>query len=101
MTQRYLQSMVSKCLVMGHAPKEMVSLFGYDPVVEADMDNPVGQLLSVLDNLDAFIPLNEMNYRSVVENHTWTKRWQAIASTLLPDVPTSWTAAAPPLVQRG
>ena len=93
--------MVSKCLVIGHAPKEMVSLFGYDPVVEADMDNPVEQLLSVLDNFHAFIPLIEMNYRSVVEDHTWTKRWQAIASTLFPDVPTSWTAAAPPLVQRG
>lgn len=101
MTQRYLQSMVSKCLVIGHAPKEMVSLFGYDPVVEADMDNPVEQLLSVLDNFHAFIPLIEMNYRSVVEDHTWTKRWQAIASTLFPDVPTSWTAATSPKVQRG
>ena len=93
--------MVSKCLVVGHAPREMVDLFGYDPVVEADMDNPAEQLVSVLDNFEAYIPLIEMNYRSIVEDHTWTKRWQVIASTLLPDAPVSRAAAASPKVRRG
>jgi hypothetical protein len=101
LTQRYLQSMISKCLVVGHAPREMVDLFGYDPVVEADMDNPAEQLVSVLDNFEAYIPLIEMNYRSIVEDHTWTKRWQVIASTLLPDAPVSRAAAASPKVRRG
>jgi hypothetical protein len=84
MTQRYLQSLVSKCLVVGHAPKEMVSLFGYNPVVEADMNDPAGQLLSILDNFHDYVPLIEMNYRTAVEEHTWTKRWQTIASAIFP-----------------
>ena len=31
MTQRYLQSMASKCLIIGHAPAEMTALFGLQP----------------------------------------------------------------------
>ncbi len=35
MTIRYLQSIASKCLIVGKAPKEMIKLFGYNPVIDA------------------------------------------------------------------
>ena len=82
MTIRYLQSMVSKCLVVGHAPKEMVKLFGYNPVVEIDMEDPVGQIRSILDNFSDYIPLIEKNYTETLANHTWSKRWQQIAEIM-------------------
>lgn len=82
MTNRYLQSMVSKCLVVGHAPKEMVELFGYNPVVEIDMNNPIQQLDSILTNYLYYIPLIERNYENVLKNHTWRKRWNQIKEIL-------------------
>lgn len=83
MTIRYLQSIVSKCLIVGHAPKEMVDMFGYNPVIEIDMDNPVDQLNNILNNYSDYIPLIERNYKEVVENHTWEKRWAEIKENLI------------------
>jgi hypothetical protein len=82
MTTRYLQSMVSGCLVVGTAPKEMIRLFGYNPVVEADMQNPTGQLLSILDNFDSFHELIDKNRRMIMSQHTWQQRWNQISSLL-------------------
>lgn len=83
MTVRYLQSMASKCLIVGHAPKEMINLFGYNPVIEIDMADPVKQLQFVLNNFNNYIPLIEKNYIEVINNHTWDNRWQKISSILL------------------
>jgi hypothetical protein len=78
MTVRYLQSMLSKCLLVGHAPAEMIQLFGYNPLIEIDYANPAGQLLDILDHMDQYQPLIEKNYRAVREHHTWLKRWEQI-----------------------
>ncbi len=83
LTLRYLQSLASKCLVVGSAPEEMVRLFGYNPVIQADLQDPAGQLLSILENYDDFAALIEQNYRKVVAEHTWKHRWEQIASLLL------------------
>lgn len=82
LTIRYLQSMISKCLIVGHAPAEMIDLFSYNPVVEIDMDDPVNQLQYVLNNFKDYMPLIEKNYIEVVNNHTWVNRWQKISNIL-------------------
>lgn len=78
MTIRYLQSILSKCLIVGHAPAEMIDLFGYNPVVEIDYIRPAEQLKEILDNYESYIPLIEKNYQNVLENHSWEKRWLQI-----------------------
>lgn len=78
MNIRYLQSIVSKCLIVGHAPKEMIDLFGYNPVIEIEMHNPVGQLLTILDNFNNYQLLIEKNYQEVISHHTWKHRWEQI-----------------------
>lgn len=75
MTVRYLQSMVSKCIILGNAPKEMITLFGYNPVIEIDKENPEEQILSILNNYSNYFPLVEKNYQNVIKNHTWENRW--------------------------
>ena len=82
MTVRYLQSMASKCLVVGHAPQEMVELFGYNPVVEIDMEKPAQQIREILENFADYIPLIEKNYTETVTNHTWAKRWEQIVGIM-------------------
>ena len=82
MTNRFLQSMASKCLVLGKAPEEMIQLFGYNPVVEVNMENPAEQSIEILENYENYNELIEMNYKTVVENHSWAKRWDQISTIL-------------------
>ena len=85
MTIRYLQSMLSKCLIVGYAPKEMIELFGYNPVIEIDNENPSGQLEYLLENYTDYIPLIEKNYQQVIANHTWKSRWECIKTIYMTD----------------
>jgi hypothetical protein len=82
MTIRYLQSMASKCLIVGYMPDEMRSLFDYMPIVEIDDTDPAGQLIDILNNFDRYIPLIEKNYAYIRQHHTWEHRWKMIRSTL-------------------
>lgn len=73
-TLRYWQSMASKCLILGIMPEEMKYLFDYKPIIDINMDDPVGQINSILNNFELYIPLIEKNYLHVNEHHTWTER---------------------------
>lgn len=84
MTVRYLQSMVSKCLVLGHAPAEMIDLFGYNPVVEIEMENAADQVLGLLEDYESYLSLIERNYSIVTSEHTWDRRWERMSSLLFP-----------------
>jgi spore maturation protein CgeB len=74
MTQRYLQSMASKCLIVGNLPYDMLHLFDYNPIIEADLKNPIKQLREILTNFSTYIPLIEKNYEEVKKNHQWKNR---------------------------
>jgi glycosyltransferase involved in cell wall biosynthesis len=76
LTTRYLQSMASKCLVVGKAPPELNDLFGYSPIIEADLEDPAGQLKAILSQFEQYTDLIESNYEAVCQNHTWEQRWQ-------------------------
>jgi hypothetical protein len=78
MTNRYLQSFASKCLVLGTTPDEMKELFGYDPVLPVDMTDPAGQIVEILKNYNGYTPLIEKNYNECLKNHTWHNRWMKI-----------------------
>lgn len=82
MTIRYLQSMASKCLIVGYMPDEMRSLFDYMPIIEIDNADPAGQLIDILKDFDGHIPLIEKNYAYICRHHTWEHRWHAIRSAL-------------------
>ena len=78
MTLRYLQAMASKCLIVGIMPSDMEETFGYVPIVEIDMDNAAQQIIDVLDNYAAYLPLIEKNYQEVKAKHQWKNRWAVI-----------------------
>jgi len=83
LTTRYLQSMASKCLVVGTPPPELNDLFGYPPIIEADLDNPAGQLKAILSQYEQYADLIESNYEAVCQNHTWERRWQEMQTHIL------------------
>lgn len=54
MTQRYLEFIGSGTLAIGTSPREIVDLFGFDPVIALDETDPAGQILAILDDLPAW-----------------------------------------------
>jgi glycosyltransferase involved in cell wall biosynthesis len=81
MTQRYLESMAAGCLILGHAPAEMIEFFGYNPVIEADPVRPAEQLSSILAHLDEHQDLVDRNREAVVRMGDWQERAKEIVAT--------------------
>ena len=81
-TYRYFQAMASKCLIVGHAPQELLDLFGYNPVVEVQDGEEFEQLEWVLFNLGSFTDLVQRNYARLLEVGTWKSRVETIVSVL-------------------
>ena len=73
--------MLSKCLIVGNAPAEMIELFGYNPVIEADMNEPAKQIENILNNYDQYIPLIEKNFLHAGKQ-TWENRWMKILNEI-------------------
>ena len=82
-TNRYLQSMASRCLIVGKVPHDMLYLFDYNPIIEIDEENPVAQIESILANFDTYIPLIEKNYEVVKNFHNWDNRVTQIENFIL------------------
>lgn len=74
MTLRYLQSMASKCLILGVMPDEMRLLFDYEPIIEINFNAPEKQILEILNNYQHYLPLIEKNYNVVKKSHLWDNR---------------------------
>jgi hypothetical protein len=74
MTLRYLESIAARCVLLGRCPPEMRDLFGYNPVIEADENDPAGQINAILAEPHAHEELIERNYRRMTEIGTWDVR---------------------------
>lgn len=83
MTLRYLQSMASKCLIVGILPEEMKILFDYIPIIEIDLENASSQILDILSNYESYIPLVERNYEEIKKFHTWDIRTEKILLNII------------------
>jgi len=82
MTIRYLQSMSSKCLILGFLPDDMQELFEHNPIIQLDMNDPLEQIKDILKNYDDYIPLIERNFEYVKAYHTWSHRADTIKELL-------------------
>ena len=81
-THRYFESMAAGCVVVGRAPRELVDLFGYNPLIEADMTDPAGQLEAILRDIDAHAERVARNRARVMEVGTWDARVRTLLEQL-------------------
>jgi hypothetical protein len=79
--------MASGCLVVGIMPYDMRPLFDYEPMIDIDRTDPLGQLLHLLDSYEQYLPLIEKNLLSVRSSHTWANRWEQILGRLAQSAP--------------
>jgi hypothetical protein len=61
-----------------------VELFGYNPVIEADMNDPVRQIESILREPGAHATLVARNRRRLTEVGTWDARVKTLLELLAP-----------------
>ena len=82
LTQRYWECMLSRIVMVGKAPKELVDLIGYNPVVDMDFLGPNSQILEILDHIEDYQELVDKNRQTALEKGDWSLRIRDIMSWL-------------------
>ena len=80
LTQRYWECMLSRSVILGRSPKELIDFVGYDPVVQVDWNNPKKQLDAILKNINDYQCLVDKNFKAAIENAPWSNRMKIITS---------------------
>jgi hypothetical protein len=82
LTMRYFQAFASRALVLGRCPPILKDVFGYDPVIAADLENPCSQIQDILRDFSSYQGLIDKNYQNLIARHTYGHRWQQMKSIL-------------------
>jgi len=83
LTQRYWEAMLSGCLIVGRAPKELIDFIGYNPVVNVDWQQPREQLKDILKHIEKYQTLVDRNYQVALDKASWDNRIIEIKNILL------------------
>lgn len=81
-TLRYFESMASKCLIVGRCPAELIDIMGYNPVIDADLDNAAEQIETILSNIESYQDMADRNYQAVLEKGVWDVRVKQLLAEL-------------------
>jgi hypothetical protein len=81
-THKYFESMASGCLVVGRSPRELVEMFGYDPLVPLDENDPGSHLAELVRTIDSYRSYVERNYDRLLEVATWDVRANALTTLM-------------------
>ena len=82
LTQRYWECMLTRMVMVGHAPKELVDFIGYNPVIEIDTENPNGQINDILQHLADYRDLTNKNREVALQKGGWTARMHGVMDFL-------------------
>ena len=82
LTQRYWENMLSRMVMVGHAPKELIDLIGYNPVIELDREHPNEQILDILAHIDDYQELVDKNRDTALRLGDWTLRMKQVMEWL-------------------
>lgn len=82
LTIRYWEAMLSRCIMVGHCPQELIDIVGYNPVVEADFVDPCGQLEQILTHLPDYQALVDRNRQAALTHAPWRVRMKTVFDAL-------------------
>lgn len=83
LTIRYWEAMLTGAVMVGRAPKELIAVCGYDPVIPMDESNCMSVIMDVLGNLDRYQELVNRNRKSAERYGGWEDRLRIIQSNLM------------------
>lgn len=81
LTQRYWEAMLSRMIIVGHAPQELIDVCGYNPVIELD-DNPCAQIKDILHDIEDYQSLVDKNRETALRLGTWKVRMRTFIKQL-------------------
>lgn len=81
-THRYFEGIASGCVLVGHCPAELRELWGFDPVVPIDREQPELSVLKALDHVDRLQELVDRNLQRMHEVGTWSHRAATMVTAL-------------------
>lgn len=80
LTQRYWEAMLSRMVIVGHCPKELEDLIGYNPVVEAPLNPSKGGettnelILDIITHIEDYQELVDRNRETALRMGDWNVR---------------------------
>ena len=74
--------MLSGCIMIGRAPKELIDLIGYNPVIEVEWHRAQQQLYDILDSVDKYQNLVNHNYEIAKRYASWGERISQIVQVI-------------------
>lgn len=78
LTQRYWECMLSRIVMVGRAPKELIDLIGYNPVIDWDGNDASPLVSDILENIGKYQNLVNRNYETAKEMASWEMRMKDI-----------------------
>ena len=82
LTQRYWECMLSRVIIIGKAPKELVDILGYNPVVDLDKEHFAEQVEDILAHLEDYQELVDRNRNMAMKLGDWKCRIAQMRETL-------------------
>ena len=82
LTQRYWENMLSRMVMVGHAPKELVDLIGYNPVIELDKEHATEQIMDILAHIEDNQELVDKNRETALRLGDWALRIKDVMTFL-------------------
>lgn len=78
LTQRYWECMLSRIVMVGRAPKELINLIGYNPVIDWDGNDASPLVSDILGNIGKYQDLVNRNYETAKKMASWEMRMKDI-----------------------
>jgi hypothetical protein len=81
-TLRYFETIACKCVPVGRAPQELIDLFGYNPMIEADIEHAADQVEEIIANPQKYQAMVDRNFQRLMEVGTWEVRIRELLDRL-------------------
>lgn len=82
LTQRYWECMLSRIVMVGRAPKELIDLIGYNPVVDWDGNDASLLVTDILNNIEEYQELVDRNCEIARKMAPWEIRMKSVMEYL-------------------
>jgi len=84
LTQRYWECMLSRNVIVGHSPQELIDFIGYNPVIEAGFnDDDLSQTVKyVIDHIEKYQELVDKNRETAERLSDWKLRMENVMQFL-------------------
>lgn len=82
LTQRFWEGMLSRTVLLGRAPKELLELIGYNPVIDLDKNHPDEQVRDIVNHISDYQELVDKNRETALRMAPWEIRMKKIMTWL-------------------